>query len=318
MQIMTHQHTKELDVFYNEHKNNCTCCGLAFTDGMCVHLGYLANREHAVLCDNCAEQLHETVARYRWSQDPYERPLPHEKLWRYMDVAKFISLLSTESLYFASASSFDDPYEGAKGVFERKEKWDSFYRQFFRYAVMTIPGADPKKMKEEEIEAQAQRLLLEMESLASIERKHTYISCWHSNSYESEAMWKLYAVNIKNAIAIQTTTQNLYEALDKSPSIKIGKINYIDYQKQFAPVNGSFWYKRKSFEHEKEVRAVLKNFECENNGIYVPVNVEKLITQIHISPYAPEWFVDVIHSITEKYKISKPILYSEMNATPFY
>ncbi len=318
MQVMTHKHSKELDRFYEEHKSNCSRCGIAFMDGMCAHLGYLTDRKPAVLCDSCAEHLHETVVRYHWEKDPFERPSPEEKLWRYMDLAKFISLLSTNSLYFASACSFDDPYEGAKGVIERKEKWDNFYLEFFRKAIMTAPGADSKLMKETEIEAQAQRLLAEMGMHGNLERQYTYISCWHCNSCESEAMWKLYAVNIKNAIAIQTTMQNLYNALDRDPYIKIGKINYIDYQKQFAPVNGAYWYKRKSFEHEREVRAVLMDTKCENNGIYVPVNVEKLITQIHVSPFAPEWFVDVIRSITEKYDISKPILYSEMKATPFY
>ena len=34
------------------------------------------------------------------------------KIWRYMDLAKFLSLLSNEALYFACPSELDDPYEG--------------------------------------------------------------------------------------------------------------------------------------------------------------------------------------------------------------
>jgi hypothetical protein len=33
------------------------------------------------------------------------------KIWRYMDLAKFIALLSNRALYFTSASKFNDPYE---------------------------------------------------------------------------------------------------------------------------------------------------------------------------------------------------------------
>ena len=34
------------------------------------------------------------------------------KIWRYMNLAKLLSLLTSESLYFACPLNFDDPYEG--------------------------------------------------------------------------------------------------------------------------------------------------------------------------------------------------------------
>ena len=40
-------------------------------------------------------------------------------------------------------------------------------------------------------------------------------------------MWKLYSTNVNNALAIQTTYQQLYEALDKDPAIEIGKVKYV-------------------------------------------------------------------------------------------
>ena len=52
-------------------------------------------------------------------------------------------------------------------------------------------------------------------------REHTYINCWHLNNYESEAMWKLYSKDYANAIAIQTTTKSIYEAIDKDPYIPL-------------------------------------------------------------------------------------------------
>lgn len=38
MQEMTHQHTRELDIYYNEHRKACTNCGKQFQDGMTAHL----------------------------------------------------------------------------------------------------------------------------------------------------------------------------------------------------------------------------------------------------------------------------------------
>ena len=35
------------------------------------------------------------------------------KIWKYLDFTKFISMLETDSLYFARADKLTDPHEGA-------------------------------------------------------------------------------------------------------------------------------------------------------------------------------------------------------------
>lgn len=318
MQPMSLMHSREIDIFYNEHKWGCTNCEKKFINGMCAHLGYLQDNNPAVLCDDCSQLLKETVVRYHWQEDYFDKPNPDDKLWRYMDLGKLISIISRKELYFSSADTFDDPFEGAKGVEERKSKWDEFYLQFFREAIRTIPGTDLTQWSDEEIESNAQRMLKESDAIGLKNRKNTYVSCWYGSNYESEAMWKLYSMNVTNAVAIQTTAKHLYEALDRDPYIDIGKIRYIDYRKQFAPVNGAYWYKRKAFEHEREVRAVFTRYENNGKGVSVPVNIETLIDYIYISPYAPKWFEDVVHSVADKYDIKKPIKYSEINDKPFF
>lgn len=49
MQEMTHRHTRELDVFYNKHRDACTNCGRRFQNGMCAHLGYDIERNPGTL-----------------------------------------------------------------------------------------------------------------------------------------------------------------------------------------------------------------------------------------------------------------------------
>ena len=248
----------------------------------------------------------------------YEEVLPTAKLWRYMDLAKFISLIGKKKLYFASLESFEDIFEGAKGTVNRKGIWDGFYSDFFKKAIQTVPGMNREDLTDEYIEKNSMWLLSEWGAMGELERKNVFVSCWHCNQYESDAMWKLYSANVKNALAIQTTGRQLFEALGKDPSVKIGKVRYIDYTKQFAPINGAYWYKRKSFEYEQEVRAVTHVRKAACCGIEKDVDIEKLITGIYISPYAPKWFEDVVRDITEKYGLNKPIFYSEMAAKPFY
>jgi len=319
MQEMTHKHTRELDQFYKRNRKKCTNCGHEFSESETAHLGYLKDRSPAVLCDRCDILLDETVVRYYWMKEPFESPNPEDKLWRYMDIAKFISMLSTSSLYFAPASSFDDPFEGAKGTVDRENTWNDYYLDFFRYAIKTAPGISQADSSGEKLENTAQRLLRELAQSGINDRKNTCISCWHCNDFESEAMWKLYSANASNAVAIQTTYQQLYQALGEDPYVDIGKVKYIDYKKNFSGIGFSaFWYKRKSFEHEREVRALIRNYENSGKGILHPVNLNTLVQNIYVSPYAPEWFAEVVRNVVSKYDLNKPVLYSTMADQPFY
>jgi len=82
----------------------------------------------------------------------------------------------------------------------------------------------------------------------------------------------------------------------------------------------AFWYKRKSFEHEKEVRAIIHHYQGleEPVGLNITIPISDLIDAIYISPMAPQWFVEIVKDVSEKYGLSKPILQSQMTAKPFY
>ena len=318
MQEMSLKRTRELDIFYNEHREKCSNCFKPFIDGDTAHLGYLKGGIPAVLCDACASLLEETVIRYHWQNLEYEKPSPDNILWRYMDLANFISLISQKELFFAAANTFEDIFEGAKGVEKNKDKWDDFYMDFLKQAIATAPGRNSCYNTEEKLTEEANRLLKQIEKLGQKSREYTYISCWHLNNYESEAMWKLYSKDCTNAIAIQTTGKRLYEAIDKDPNISIGKVKYIDFYNRFTSINGSYWYKRKSFEYENEVRLITIKMNSSDKGIYIPVNINDLIERIYVSPYAAEWFFDVVKSVVEKYDIKADVTYSNMKEKPFY
>lgn len=313
---MTIKFSKDLIEFYDNHHDGCSLCGKCFADGDTAHLGYIEDGECAFLCNTCSVKLSETVVRYKWKKREYEIPEINDTLWRYMDLGKFISLISKEELYFASAESFIDPFEGARGLLKNKDKWDRYSKEYLRRAILAAPGLNLEK-SDGYVESEANRLLRHMNSIGIRDRKCTFISCWHYNDIESEAMWKTYSKDITNAVAIQTTYGRLRKALN-NPEIEIGKVNYIEYKSRFAPFNGAFWYKRKSFEYENEVRAIYRAEKPGIPGISIPICINELIERIFISPYASSWFFDVMISIMSSYHIDKELLQSDMALEPFY
>lgn len=314
---MTQNFTKELRIFLKENHDCCTKCGYEFQYSDTTHLGYDSNHEYAYLCDKCSYLLAETVVRHFFEKRKYQIPNTKSKLWRYMDFSKYVFLLSKRGLFFSSASNFDDVFEGAKGIIQRKEKWDEYYMDFFKSAIKNPPPGYICEKTSEEIDHEAERLLEDLSSSGEKSRERVFINCWHENFVESEAMWKLYSKDITNAICIQTTYESLYFALGRNPAISIGRVNYINFSNHYAPINDSYWYKRKAFEHEKEVRAIINSRE-KSCGLIVPIDIDLLLNNIYISPSAPEWFVDVVKEINEKYKVMAPVLQSTLNEKPFY
>lgn len=315
----TNRHTRELDIFYKEHRSQCSLCGKLFSNGDLTYLGYVRNfikMKPAYSCDNCVDKLVEVVAGETWEESNYEIPTPNTILWRYMNLSKFISLVSSRELYFASAESFSktDPFEGAMGIADNADSWYEWHINYFRDEVLA-------PLRENRTDGEYEQLVKsgvqEYSTLCENSRKHTFLNCWHMSEYESEAMWRLYSGGNNDAVAIQTTYKRLYESIDRAPNVNIGMVRYTDYAHEIFGINNAYWCKRKSFDYEKEVRAIIVDQDREN-GVKVPVNVDVLIENLYVSPYAPEWFYEVVQSVVEKYSLNKTILHSQMKATPFY
>lgn len=319
MQEMTLKHTVKTRRFIEENHDSCTLCGKEFQNHDTTHLGYTKSRKLIYVGDCCSENLSETIIRHSFQKRPYDIPSKETVLWRFMDFTKFVSLLSTNSLFFTRADRFEDPFEGAKGIKKNKTKWDKHYLEFFEHAYRNPPEGVDFNKSDSEIKKEAKRLLDQLDQGGKSDLKRTFINCWHENPFESEAMWKLYTKNMSEGIAIQTTYDKLYRALNRNPSISIGRINYIDYSKRFAGINDSFWFKRKSFEHENEVRAIYKDFKANCDfGIPMKINVKTLIGKLYVSPTAQDWFVDVLKDTMEKYELRKKIHRSSMIVEPFH
>ena len=90
-------------------------------------------------------------------------------------------------------------------------------------------------------------------------------------------------------------------------------MEYLDYKKETIledVVTNRFFYKRKSFEYEAEVRALLiagpiGPYIPNEYGILVPVELNVLIDDLYIGPGSPDWFLDLVMNICKRYGIKK-------------
>ncbi|MFC4986710.1 hypothetical protein [Saliphagus infecundisoli] len=181
-------------------------------------------------------------------------PEPDEdnpELWRYMSLAKFLSILHEDALYFPRLADLPDKFEGTLSEPTAEALRNEVRRcsgNDFPDALITLPEAV---------------------------RQTSYVNCWHRNSGESMAMWNQYS---KHPIAIKSTYTRLSESLGSvieekrearypilnDPSetpIRISPVNYADYStdpmERIEDVSQVTLYKRQPFRYENEIRAVI-------------------------------------------------------------
>ena len=125
---------------------------------------------------------------------------------------------------------------------------------------------------------------------------------------------------------------------ERSDPLYIGKVDYLDYDSDLIPENDllyPFVHKRRSFEFESELRAVITHYpEGEDpdggvtaeelreatpvDGLTVAVDVGQLIQAVHVAPTAPHWFFDLVSSVVERYEISAKVVQSSLAEEPLF
>jgi len=251
------------------------------------------------------------------------------KIWRYMDLAKFLSVLDKASLYFTRVdqlSSFDrfEGYYTAQNL------------ETLKFEDMTTELKEASGITSRDIFDALFGFHKQTRDLVKYHREVTFVKSWHVKEYESAAMWKLYLTN-SEGIAIQSTYQALLDSFAEYADfeIHVGKIKYIDYNSEVIPLGNvllPFMYKRKSFEHEDELRALIwtpqhgkndsanrsSNRYADVRGICVPVNLEVLIHKVFVAPNAPQWLAELISSLVKRYNLKVEVIQSALAAGPIY
>ena len=144
-------------------------------------------------------------------------------------------------------------------------------------------------------------------------------------------MWTTYA-HEQGGIAVKTTFNSLATSFTDPIDIYIGRIEYVDYNTAFIPegnVFSAYLHKRKSFEHEREVRAMIVETPPDDGSGLHPnspdvweagrkctVDLETLIHEVIVSPLAEGWLVDLIGSVVTKYGLNVQVNHSNLVETP--
>lgn len=218
-------------------------------------------------------------------------------LWRYMGIEKLLDLLQTRSLYFPQLTCFRDPYEGWVPT-----AWEGDVMDVSQLPHLLTSDGRPDWQEVRFFPSGGQYLRDVPAEL--------YVSCWHNNPHESAAMWSLYSST--NGLVIKTTSDRLADAFNNcEPQIELVAVEYVE----IVPglLSGRPWsLKRPSFQHENEIRAVIRDPGCKQPGLRVPVDLEVLIQEVYLSPESDSWILPVVKGVTANYGLHKNVKRSEL------
>jgi hypothetical protein len=223
-----------------------------------------------------------------------------------MDFTKFVSLIDSQRLFFSRADLLGDPFEGSlprMNFMARQQLIERFLHEDKKLYANSYAGMS--------------RLYREWLKISAI-------NCWHMNEHESAAMWKLY-LKSNEGIAVQSTYQSLRESIIDEERVFLGVVKYIDYERETIDaqnVFSAYVHKRKSFEHEREVRAVVVKPEKEDGtigqGLKINVDLNRLIKQIYVAPSAPSWFAELVSAVFHRYGHTFEVKHSNLDEQPLF
>lgn len=258
-----------------------------------------------------------------------ERSEQRRTLWRYMDLAKFVSLLSTRALFLTRADRFEDPFEGSVPRARVEARAQARREQQRRHGRVMLTAHEPVFVEDAIL--------------------NTVVNCWYSNEHESDAMWKLYAPG-GQGVAICSSYAGLAKSLPQTKAkipehaisgwakllrLRILPVQYIDYDAHPNAWDEPFLLKRPGFEHEREVRLFAQDrtslqgdprahlpIELRSRfplgGCAVPIDLRRLIERVVVPPSSPPWFSAVVADLLRRYEVDVEVRPSTLAARPLH
>jgi hypothetical protein len=221
-----------------------------------------------------------------------EMPDRKTPIWRYMDLAQFLDLVTHGRLFFANGSTLTDQHEGTipDAIFASKCK------------ELESNGLSGRDLEEEMAAFQ----MFEANAMVNL----ALFSCWSAEEEESYALWKIYLGGQKLGFAIKSTVGRLIDSISKGnddypEDYFIGRVQY----SEELPNNSkhrliALTRKMPFYKYENEIRLIILNYPRSeggtktpyrlNIGRYVKVDTHELIKEAYLSPFAPKWFLDTI------------------------
>lgn len=262
-------------------------------------------------------------------QKHFKLPTNGQRLFRYMNTSKFLSMITSGSLFFPSVGKLraSDPFEGGAGL--------------VNYLMLSadwnlLPEEGKNYFRNDEKFYNLYRLgqLKGYSADSSYSRETIFVNCWHASEYESDAMWRVYS-ELSEGIAIVTNIDRMKSAIvDESHSVYIGFVDYID--QRVERINDAHYlkrvmWKRHEFSHEREVRLVTSNMDNiefyrdgtepnikdkNRNFVTVDVDLNCLIEAIIFNPRSETWYRKAIIKTIEAVGFSWAVMPSSFEESP--
>lgn len=201
---------------------------------------------------------------------PDDRDAP---IWRFTDLAKFLSLLTRRDLYFHRADLLEDPFEGAI--------W-KLYGQDGKRTAEVHGSVFVNSWHRNDHESMAMWKIYGAES-SGIALRSTYSRLIDSFADRKEPIH----VGVVSYVDARTEPQG----------------------EDLLP----FMQKRKAFEYERELRAVARCRDEDATGAYVAVDLETLVERVVLAPGTPDWVLEVTRDLACRYELDVPIQLSEID-----
>lgn len=229
-------------------------------------------------------------------------------IWRYRSFPQLLSLLEYGTLWFSRIDQFKDPYEGSVTEHDAETR------------IQTHEALSESNYDEERLKKAGENW-----------RKSLYANCWHERAIESASFWEIYSRR-GQAVAIKSTVGSVLDSISIGGGpdsdghvggIEWGRVEYIDFETDRIGHNPLVrpFFKRESFKHEEEVRFILHythvdetpeeenivtpDFSSQPPGIRLHVILDRLINEIRISPWADDWFVDLVKDVAETFGVEE-------------
>jgi hypothetical protein len=232
-------------------------------------------------------------------------PPDNTMIWRFTSFHKFVSMITSNSLYFSRLDKLGDPFEGlySKARIQSDEKvytsYDSSEASEYGKRVIRWMHLDPYK-----------------------QRRTSFANCWHMNEYETELLWSRYSF-MDGGVAIQSTFERLKSCLNIPHAVYIGIMKYMNWETEATPIGNlmnPIVTKRKNYQDERELRAaIVTGFDRRKQtqmGINVPVDLIKLVESVYISPKSGDWILKLIKNILKKYDLDLKVKKSVFTEKP--
>lgn len=227
----------------------------------------------------------------------FPQPDDNAKIWRYMPFVHFKQTILNGTLWFGNAYEYD----GDEGMLTEKERVIRRAVQIERQLMLYGDVGKPVKALEESDDV----------------KKDTFINCWTASEMEAQRMWEDKTGDLSRDVAIQSSFWRLRQILEQNQKYGFWtvKVRYIDHEKDLSILSNLMLYyarKNKKKAYENEVRALTNFFPSRRGdqdyqkGLQIPADLDLLIENVRLSPYAPSLLSEV-KDLLEAKGFDKPV-----------